>query len=102
MVGRNKIVDSTEEALSRIKNYTTPMNHLRHAKMHSRRNEDGSFLEKDSLYQLSKLPCVLKGRCMECGAPNCSRRVTMIMRSGTGGSIRDRIHVVFVNEDLGI
>lgn len=26
----------------------------------------------------------------------------MIMRSGTGVSLRDKIHVVFVNEDLGI
>ena len=95
VVGRNKIVDSEEEAMSRIKNVTTPLNHLRHAKMHSRRNEDGS-------YQLSKLPCVIKGHCMECNAANCSRRVTMTMRSGTGGSLRDRIHVVIVNEDLGL
>lgn len=102
VVGRNKIVDSEEEAYSRIKNYATPLNHLRHAKMHSRRNEDGSYLEKDSLYQLSKLPCVLKGHCLECKATNCSRRVTMTMRSATGGSMRNRIHVVFVNEDLGI
>lgn len=102
VVGRNKIVNSEEEAFSRIKNYTTPLNHLRHAKMHSRRNEDGSYLEKDSLYQLSKLPCVVKGHCVECKSPNCSRRVTMSLRSGTGGSIRERIHVVFINEDLGI
>ena len=102
VVGRNKIVDSEEEALSRIKNYTTPLNHLRHAKMHSRRCEDGSYLEKDSLYQLSKLPCVIKGHCVECKSPNCSRRVTMCLRSGTGGSLRERIHVVFINEDLGI
>lgn len=102
VVGRNKIVDSEEEAYSRIKNFTTPMNHLRHALKHSRRNEDGTWLEKDSLYQLSKLPCVIKGHCMNCSAKNCSRRVTMVMRSGTGGSIRDRIHVVFINEDLGI
>lgn len=102
VVGRNKIVDSEEEALSRIKNYTTPLNHLRHAKMHSRRTKDGSYLEKDSLYQLSKLPCAVKGHCVECKTPNCSRRVTMSLRSGTGGSIRERIHVVFINEDLGI
>ena len=102
VVGRNKIVDSEEEAYSRIKNYATPLNHLRHAKMHSRRNDDGSYLEKDSLYQLSKLPCVQKGHCLECKAPNCSRRVTMTMRSATGGSLRNRIHVVIVNEDLGI
>lgn len=102
VVGRNKIVDSEEEAMSRIKNVSTPLNHLRHAKMHSRRNEDGSYLEKDTLFQLSKLPCVVKGHCMECNASNCSRRVTMTMRSGTGGSIKERIHVVFVNEDLGL
>ena len=102
VVGRNKIVDSEDEAISRIKNFTTPMNHLRHALKHSRRNEDGTYLEKDSLYQLSKLPCVIKGHCMNCNAKNCSRRVTMVMRSATGGSMRDRIHVVFINEDLGI
>jgi len=102
VVGRNKIVDSEGDALSKIKNYTTPMNHLRHALKHSRRNEDGSYLEKDSLYQLSKLPCVVKGHCIDCNASNCSRRVTMVMRSATGGSLRERIHVVFINEDLGI
>ena len=101
IVGRNKIVDSEEEAFSRIKNYTTPVNHLRHAKMHSRRDEDGNYIG-DSLFQLSKLPCSKKGYCLECGAPNCSRRCTMIMRSATGGSLRDRLHVVIVNEDLGI
>jgi hypothetical protein len=26
----------------------------------------------------------------------------MTMRSGTGGSIKERVHVVFVNEDLGL
>ena len=102
LVGRNKIVDSEEEAYSRIKNITTPINHLRHALKHSRRNEDGSYLEQDSLYQRSKLPCVTKGHCVDCNARTCSRRVTMTMRSGTGGSIKNRIHVIFINEDLGI
>ena len=102
VIGRNKIVDSEDEAISKIKNYTTPVNHLRHALLHSRRDEDGNYIEKDSLYQLSKLPCSKKGHCMECGALNCSRRVTMIMRSATGGSLRERLHVVIVNEDLGI
>lgn len=102
VIGRNKIVDSEEEGLSKIKNYTTPVNHMRHAMMHSRRDEYGNIIEKDSLYQLSKLPCATKGHCVECGAPNCSRRVIMIMRSATGGSLRERLHVVIVNEDLGI
>lgn len=102
VAGRNKIVDSEDEGMSKIKNVVTPLNHLRHAKMHSRRNEDGSYLERDSLFQLSKLPCVVKGQCCECNASNCSRRVTMTMRSGTGGSIKQRIHIVFVNEDLGL
>lgn len=102
IVGRNKIVDSEEEGVQKIKNFTTPVNHLRHALMHSRRDEEGNILEKDSLYQLSKLPCSKKGHCYNCGAPNCSRRVTMVMRSPTGGSLRNRMHVVIINEDLGI
>ena len=102
VVGRNKIVDSEEEAYSRIKNITAPINHLRHAKKHSRRNEDGSYLEADSLYQRINLPCVTKGHCLDCKSKTCTRRVTMTMRSGTGGSIKSRIHVIFVNEDLGI
>lgn len=100
VVGRNKIVNDIDEALERIKNIATPLNHLRHAEKHSRRI-DGKPLEKDSLYQLSKLPCVTKGYCVECGAANCSRRCTMIMDSGTGGFYKNRIHVVIVNENLG-
>lgn len=101
VVGRNKIVNNLEEALSRIKNIATPLNHLRHAIKHSRKNDDGSFIENDSLYKLSKLPCVIQGHCVDCGSPMCSRRCTMIMESGTGGSIKNRIHLVIVNEDLG-
>ena len=102
VVGRNKIVDSEEEDYSRIRNITAPINHLRHAKKHSRRNEDGSYLEVDSLYQRINLPCVTKGHCLDCKSKTCTRRVTMTMRSGTGGSIKNRVHVIFVNEDLGI
>lgn len=100
VVGRNKITNNINEGLDRIKNIAAPLNHLRHAEKHSRKI-DGKPLENDSLYQLSKLPCVTKGYCMECGAPNCTRRCTMIMDSGTGGYFKDRIHVVIVNDDLG-
>lgn len=102
VVGRNKIVNNVDDALARIKDVAAPINHLRHAQKYSRRNDDGSYLEKDSLFQLSKLPCVRNGYCSDCSSPNCSRRATMIMQSATGGSIRNRIHVVFINEDLGI
>ena len=89
------------KAISRIKNIATPLNHLRHAEKHSRKNDDGTILEKDSLFQLSKLPCVKNGVCVDCGALNCSRKCTMIMEAGTGGSITNRIHLVIVNENLG-
>lgn len=101
VVGRNKIVNNLDEAFDRIKNIAAPMNHLRHAEKHCRKNPDGSYLETDSMYKLSKLPCVTKGYCVDCGSNLCSRRCTMIMDSGTGGSIKNRIHLVIVNDNLG-
>jgi hypothetical protein len=101
VIGKNKIVSDLDVALDRIKNIATPLNHLRHALKHSIKNDKGERHEKDSLFQLSNLPCVKKGFCTDCGSPQCSRRCTMIMESGTGGIYKDRIHVIIVNENLG-
>jgi hypothetical protein len=100
VVGRNKLVSNLDLAMDRIKNIAAPLNHLRHAQKH-RIGDDDKPIENDSLYQLSNLPCVKKGFCTECASPQCSRRCTMIMDSGTGGIYKDRIHLVIVNEDLG-
>lgn len=99
VVGRNKIVTKLDAALDRIKNIAAPLNHLRHASKHSTRDENNK--KNDSLYRLSKLPCVQKGYSADCGSSLCSRRCTMIMESGTGGIYKDRIHVIIVNENLG-
>lgn len=102
VVGRNKIVSNIDCALDRIKHIATPLNHLRHALKHSIRGKNSMDKdEKDSLFQLSNLPCVKKGYCIDCGSPQCSRRCTMIMESGTGGIYKDRINVIIVNEILG-
>ncbi len=99
VVGRNKIVENVDEAISRIKNLATPLNHLRHAVKHGIKGERA----KDyGVYKLGELPCVKKGHCVDCNAALCSRHCTMIMEKGTGGYFKDRIHVILVNENLGL
>ncbi len=101
VIGRNKIVGDLDQAMDRIKNIAAPLNHLRHAEKHRIRSSDEP-IKNDSLHQLSNLPCVKKGYCTDCNSPQCSRRCTMIMDSGTGGIYKDRIHLIIVNEDLGL
>jgi hypothetical protein len=100
VIGRNKIVSNLDQAMERIIDIAAPLYHLRHAVKH-RISSDNAPIAKDSLYQLSNLPCVTKGYCTDCNSPQCSRRCTMIMDSGTGGIYKDRIHLVIVNENLG-
>jgi hypothetical protein len=90
VVGRNKIVGNVEQALERIKNVAAPLNHLRHARKHGIENK-----------KLEQLPCVAKGRCIDCHHELCTRKCTMIMEVATADFYKERIHVVVVNEDLG-
>jgi hypothetical protein len=78
VVGRNKIVDNTEEALKRIKNYTAPTN---------------------CMWRGYNNPCAKTGVCHDCQSPNRSCRITVIME------LKPRftdIHVLIANEDMGL
>lgn len=78
VVGANKLVGSLDEAEARIKHDACPPNCIR--------------LEK-------KTPCALTGKCGNCLSPGntvcCHTVVTRF------NSIEDRMHIIFVNENLG-
>lgn len=99
VIGRNKIVNNIDEAVSRVKNVAAPLNHYRHFSKHKIQGEKAK--EGYGIYKFAKLPCVSKGYCVECGAALCSRCATMILEKDTGGLFKNRIHVILVNRDLG-
>lgn len=77
VAGRNKIVADIPAGLERIAAIAAPRNSVR--------------LRLDT-------PCVKTGRCMDCNSPQricCHTVITGFQR------IRDRIHVILVDEDLG-
>lgn len=77
IIGRNKIVNDTEDAMMRIKNYAAPVNTIR--------------LDK-------KTPCAVTSFCQDCKSPDriCNSWV-ITERSFPKG----RVKVVLINEDLG-
>jgi len=87
VVGRNKFVKDLNSAFDRISNYVAPINSRRHVKKHHMR--------------LGTLPCVQKGECFDCRS---DRRTCNIWGIIEGATVRngDRIHIIIVNEDLGI
>lgn len=77
IIGRNKICQDVEEAVSRVKNYAAPVNIMR--------------LEK-------KTPCLKTGYCHDCSSPErICNYWTIIEKSFE----KNRIKVILVNEDLG-
>lgn len=75
--GVNKIVANVEEAINRNKEVSGPIN----AKRLNR-----------------KTPCAKVGYCVECDSKErVCNEYTLIKKQG----IKDRIHVIFLNEDLG-
>ena len=75
--GINKIVDNLDDAIKRNRNVAAPINAKR--------------LDR-------KTPCASVGHCMDCKSPEkICREYTVIKSQGTKG----RIHVIFVNENLG-
>jgi hypothetical protein len=80
LVGMNKVVADLESAIARVRTIAAPANNIRLA---------GLGL---------KNPCIEDGRCHNC------RSETRICNAWTiieGSSVKDRIHVVLVGEDLG-
>lgn len=77
VTGRNKIVDSLDDAMHRVKHYAAPINAIRLGR---------------------KTPCVQTLRCENCSSPDrICNTWTITEKSWPKG----RIHVVLVNEDLG-
>ena len=77
VAGFNKIVEDLEEAIERNRKIAAPINAKR--------------LDR-------KTPCTRVGTCMDCKSPEkICREYTLIRSQGNP----DRIHVIFLNEDLG-
>ena len=76
-IGRNKICDNLDEAITRVRDYAAPANSIR--------------LKRNT-------PCVKTGTCMGCKSPEriCNSWV-LTERCGTPG----RIHILLINEDVG-
>jgi len=87
VAGRNKFVKDLDAAFDHIYNYVAPMNSIRHINKHHMR--------------LEALPCVKKGQCYDC---HSDRRTCNNWGVIEGATVRngDRIHLIIVNEELGI
>lgn len=85
-VGRNKLVRNIEEAICRNRNVAAPLNFIRHNLKHHGRYDS---------------PCVTTGFCIDCEHPHRSCLNTVIV-SGATPVNADRIHLLYVNDDLGL
>ena len=87
VVGRNKICLDLDQALKRIRNVAAPLNYIRHINKHHNRYND--------------LPCVQRGKCFDCTHPRSACRKIAVIR-GEVEFNADRIHLLVVNNDLGL
>jgi L-lactate utilization protein LutB len=79
VIGRNKLVQTVQHAMDRIKSYSAPMNAIRHTGW--------------------KMPCVKTSFCMDCNSPDrICNTWTITQKSHPKG----RIKIILVNEDLGL
>ncbi len=79
VVGRNKIVKGVKEAMERVKNYSAPLNAIRHPGW--------------------KTPCVKTSYCMDCKSPD---RICNTWTITEKSYPKGRIKIILVNEDLGL
>ena len=86
VVGKNKLTTSIEQAIERNRNIAAPLNYIRHNMKHHNRYDN---------------PCVQKGHCTDCSHPRRACLNTVIV-SGAVEANKDRIHLVYVNDDLGL
>jgi L-lactate utilization protein LutB len=77
VAGRNKIVADLEEAVSRVRNVAAPMNAKRFG---------------------LDTPCARTGHCEDCDSPRRICNLTLIIEKQ---KIKDRMHVILINEELG-
>jgi hypothetical protein len=77
VVGMNKVVPDLESAMARVKHYAGPVNAIRLG---------------------LQTPCVETGLCTDCSS---SQRICNIWSIIEGQSVKDRIHVKLIGENLG-
>lgn len=77
IAGMNKVATSVEEAITRVRNVSSPMNCIR--------------LERST-------PCAVTGTCANCLSPDCICSDIVITRRSSNP---DRIKVILVGEELG-
>jgi hypothetical protein len=82
VVGMNKVVADLDAAYARIRTVAAPANNIR----------------IESLYPGVKNPCMEDGRCHQCASDT---KICNIWTTIEGSSVKDRIHVVLVGEDMG-
>jgi hypothetical protein len=87
IVGANKIVKDSDEAINRIREICAPMNALRHGIQH----HDTEFLE---------LPCAKAGVCVDCYKPQRMCNFTTIIE-GESHDTSGRINIIIIGEQLG-
>lgn len=79
VVGRNKIVKGVEEAMIRVKNYSAPLNAIRHTGL--------------------KTPCMKTSYCSDCKSPDrLCNTWTITEKSHPKG----RVKVIIINSELGL
>jgi hypothetical protein len=79
VIGKNKIVETLDEAMDRALNYAS--------------------IELTRKYDREKLPCMSKGKCIECFTPGCICGVITIHRKQLFGN---KTIVILVDENMGI
>jgi hypothetical protein len=84
-VGKNKIVKDLDEAFDRIRNTIAP-HHVR-------------LRVAQSTGRKTKTPCARTGECQDCRSRERACNIFTIIE---GKPLRTKIHVVIVNEDLGL
>jgi len=88
VAGANKIVKDVNEAIERVRQVAAPLNAQRHYLKHQ-------------WPELSNLPCVRTGRCVDCNHEWRICHITMIIE-GTFAWVKGRMNVVLVGEELGL
>ena len=78
-VGRNKVVPNLEAGMERVRNYSAPLNAIRHEGM--------------------KTPCMKTGDCMDCKSPD---RICNVWAISQKSYPKYRIKVILINQDLGL
>lgn len=86
VVGKNKLTHNIDDAIKRNRNIAAPLNYLRHNLKHHNRYDT---------------PCLTLGYCTDCSHPRRACLNTVII-SGSVEANRDRIHLVYVNDNLGL